>query len=270
MVCRRDIVWVWILLLACRLLPAALAADEETTSPAARLWELGQAAMRDGEVDAGIILYQQSLALDPELTRNHLSLAAAYMEKKDAVQAGDHLARYVEAHPEQHAIRARYAELQVRLQRFPEARKQFECLIADAQEQGPQAVSGMIEGHSRLVELARQAKDAYTEHLHRGIGLFLLARQRRTLPDPDGELPSEALLCQAAAELTLAQAERPDDARPCWYLYEVWTQLGQRQPALCRLRQAEAAALFSYLTPAERRGLQFAYAHYRAEQARDG
>src|SRR5262249_4423813 len=97
------------------------------------------------------------------------------------------------------------------------------------------------------------------ERLNRGIGLCLVARERAGLPDPeDGQLSVESVLCKAAGELTMAHLERRDEARPCWYLYAVWSRLGQRQPALRHLREADATAPFSYLTPAEKRDLELA------------
>ena len=71
-------------------------------------------------------------------------------------------------------------------------------------------------------------------------------------------LSTEALLCKAAAELGLARMKRPSEARPCWYLHEVWSRLAQQHPAARWLRAAEAAAPFSYLTPAEQRDLRLA------------
>ena len=79
---------------------------------------------------------------------------------------------------------------------------------------------------------------------------------------------AEGLLCKAAAELTLANLERPDEARPCWYLYLAWSQLGQRQLALCRLLQADSAAPFTYLTPAEQRNLRLACQARRCDRLR--
>jgi hypothetical protein len=108
------------------------------------------------------------------------------------------------------------------------------------------------------MEIAAQAADEYGEHLHRGIGLLLLARKTCALQDDEAELPTESLLCKAAAELTLAQQERPGEARPNLYLYEVWWQLGQKHPALRQLHEAVASAPFSYLTPAEQRDLHLA------------
>src|SRR5262249_56555631 len=101
-------------------------------------------------------------------------------------------------------------------------------------------------------------EDSYGEHLHRGIGLYYLAVQRAALPEPGDELPPQALLCKAAGELSLARLERPDEARPLWYLHEIWGRLAQRQPALRALRAAAAAAPFSDLTAAEQRSLQLA------------
>jgi tetratricopeptide (TPR) repeat protein len=237
----------------------------EPVSPAGQIWEQGQSALAAGHIDEAIRCYEQSLAIDPALSRSHLSLAEAYLGKNDLARASRHLATYVRTHPEQLDVRCRYAELQFRLRRFRESREQFESLIADLQEQGTGAAGRLIDCHSRLVDLAERGHDDYAAHLNRGIGLSLLARERAVLQDPEGELPAETLLCQSAAELTLAHVQRPEEARPCWYLYEVWKQLGQHQPALSRLRQAEAAAPFSFLTPAEARCLELVFQHYRAE-----
>jgi tetratricopeptide (TPR) repeat protein len=211
--------------------------------------------MRRHEHDRAIALYEQSLAADPQLTRNHLSLAAAYLEKGDDEGACPHLARFLNAHPEQPAVRVQYAELLWRLKRLPECRAAFESAVGHAQDNVP--TNHLIHCHTRLMQLAEAAEDEYAEHLHRGIGLYLLARERATL-DADAPLSVEGLLCRAAGELTLARVQKPDEARPCWYLYKVWSRLAQRQPALRSLREASAVAPFSYLTPAEQRGLQLA------------
>jgi tetratricopeptide (TPR) repeat protein len=230
-----------------------------TGSPVARqLWQMGQVAIHEGRPDEAIACYQQSLAADPSAARNHLSLAAAYLEKGDEVTACSHLGLFLQAHPEHLTVRTQYGELLSRLHRPAEARAQFERFIADAQDQSEAVGRYLLHCHTRLMELAEDEDNEYDEHLNRGIGLLLLARQRLALPDPDGELSAEGLLCKAAGELTLARLERPDEARPCWYLYQVWSQLGQCQPAQRCLRQAETAAPFSYLTPAEQGHLQVA------------
>jgi tetratricopeptide (TPR) repeat protein len=223
---------------------------------ALQLWEEGQKAMRFREHDQAIALYEQSLAADPQLTRNHLSLAAAHLEKGDETGACPHLARYLSAHPEHLAIRVQYAELLWRLKRFQECRDAFESAMDDAQ--GDMPTSHLIHCHTRLMQLAEAVEDEYAEHLNRGIGLYLLACERATLAEGDVPLSVEGLLCRAAGELTLARVQRSDEARPCWYLYKVWSRLAQRQPALRSLREASASAPFSYLTSAEQRGLQLA------------
>jgi tetratricopeptide (TPR) repeat protein len=249
----------WLLLSLLSLSCHSLTAVElDPQPPAGQLWEKGQEAMRQGKPAEAITQYQHSLAADPALVRNHLSLAAAHLQEGNLDQATVHLARYVEAHPEELILRARYAELLLRQHRLPDAREEFERFIADAQDAGGLAARHLIHCHSRLMEIALEREDEYGEHLHRGIGLYLLARERETLPDPDDELPVEGLLCKAAAELTLARLERTQEARPCWYLYAIWSHLGQSLPADRWLREAVAMAPFTYLTPAEERGLYLA------------
>ena len=126
----------------------------------------------------------------------------------------------------------------------------------------------LVDGHSRLMELATATDDSYREHLHRGIGLYLLGCHVARLKDAPPEASAEALLCRAAAELTLARMDKPGSARPCYYLHEVWSQLSQHQPASRWLRAAVAAAPFSDLTPQERRRLDAAYLDLRTEAQR--
>jgi len=253
---------LWLICLGCQSL-APLGQEEEDA--ASRRWELGQAAMREGHTEEAIRCYESSLVADPDFVRNHLSLAAAYLEQSDSDSACAHLAEYVEANPDQLPMRHRYAELLFQSRRLPEARAQFEALVCDSQGSIRPAAPDLIHCHGRLLTIALESFDVYDEHLHRGIGLFLLARKGSALPEGDEALSVEGLLFKAAGELTLAHLQRLDEARPCWYLYEVWSRLGQRQPALCRLREADAAAPFTFLTPAERCSLCLAQERYIAE-----
>jgi tetratricopeptide (TPR) repeat protein len=252
---RRGWVWVAVVLLGQRALVAGETPPADTAETA---WQEGQKALLAGKTDQAIACYQRSLALDPGLNRNHLSLAAAYLARGEEAEALPHLAHYLHAQPDHFVVRAHYAELLLRLEKPAEARREFERFVADAQDNEALARQHLIHCHSRLMEIAETQEDEYGEHLHRGIGLYLLACQRATLADADCTLSSEALLCRAAGELTMARLRKPDEARPCWYLYEVWSHLAQRQPALRWLRAAQAAAPFSHLTPAEQRGLYLA------------
>jgi hypothetical protein len=227
---------------------------------AQRLWRQGQEALLDGRTDDSIALYQESLVADPALTRNHLSLAAAYMEKEEPEHACTHLRLYVAGNPDHLAARSYLAELLVRLKRPAEARVEFEGYLEAAQDQAEDRPGDLVHGYSQLVDLAEATNDDYAEHLNRGIALYLLALERVRLPEaPDGDLTPQAILFRAAGELTRAQEQRPDEARPRWYLYRVWSELAQHDLALRWLTRADEAAPFTYLTPAEGRGLQLAW-----------
>jgi Tetratricopeptide repeat len=251
---RSRCVWLVCVWLGWATLPA-LAAEEP--SPARRLWEQGQAAMQAGRTADAVRCYEQSLAADPAFARAHLSLAAAYLEQGEEVRACPHLARYLAAQPGHLMVRVHYAELLRRLGRTHEARAEFLRFVADCPADTEDQLKQLVHCHSRLMEIAEEEANRYDEHLHRGVGLFLLARQRIPLGD-DGELPAEGLLCKAAAELTLARIERPGEAQPNWYLYEVWSRLDQRRPAQRALHAADEAAPFSYLTTSEQNNLQLA------------
>jgi tetratricopeptide (TPR) repeat protein len=237
---------------------AALVSAQPAASPGLPAWQKGQQAMLEGRTEQAIASFQESLEQDPNLVRNRLSLAAAYLALGQDESAVAQLDRYLQAQPDHFVVRGQYAELLLRLDRPEAARAQFERFEADIQDHESLAQEHLVRCHSRLMDIAQAAEDEYAVHLHRGIGLYWLACQRDDLPDPEGELSSEGLLCQAASELALARLERPDEARPCWYLYEVWSRLGQHQPATRWLRAAEAAAPFSHLTPAEHRDLYLA------------
>ncbi len=244
----------------CALLFAATSVRADDPAVLARqAWLLGQDAMKRGKADEAVRYYEQSLTFDGGQKRVHLSLAAAYVQNGDESAAAKHLAEYVAAFPEHYVVRAHYAELLLRLHRTHEARAQFERFIADVQDDPQLGPKHLVHCHSRLMEIAEYEGDEYAEHLHRGIGLYLLGCERAGLPEPaEGELSVESVLCKAAGELTMAHLARRDEARPCWYLYAVWSRLGQRQPALRHLREADATAPFSYLTPAEKRDLELA------------
>ena len=234
-------------------------AQEPMTGQAWQLWLRGQDAMRQGKPAEAIDCYEQCLAADQAQKRIHLSLAAAYVQRGDECAAVRHLAQYVAAFPEHRIVRYQYAELLLRLHRTQEAATQLDQFIADIQDDPPLAAKHLINCHHRLMEIAEASDDEYGEHLHRGIGLYLLACECAAFPDmEEGEVSVESVLCKAAGELTMARMARRNEARPCWYLYLVWSRLGQRQPALRHLREADSLAPFSDLTPSEKRDLEMA------------
>jgi tetratricopeptide (TPR) repeat protein len=248
--------------------PVVYSAEAETapSSPGLPDWQKGQQAMLEGQTEQAIASFQESLKKDGTLVRNHLSLAAAYLAQGREEQAAEQLEQYLKARPDHSVVRGEYAELLLRLDQLDSAREQFERFEADLQDQETENWQHLVRCHTRLMDIAQRIEDDYGMHLHRGIALYWLARQRAELADAGEVLSCEGLLCQSASELVLARRARPDEARPCWYLHEVWTQLAQRQPATRWLRAAEEAAPFSYLTPAELCRLHFA----SRRQAEDG
>jgi tetratricopeptide (TPR) repeat protein len=223
------------------LLLLAAAGDAGAAAPpqaAVEFWQLGQEALRDGKVDEAITLYRRSLQIDAELSRNYLSLAAAYSAKGDDRRVVEYLTHYVQLEPDHVAIRSHLAEILLRTQHLDAARVHFERCVADLQERPETDPARLIHCHSRLVELAESSEDEYAERLNRGIGLYLLARQRARLPDSADEPAAQGLLFRAARELCAARQEGPYAARPCWYLHLVWSSLGQQQPSERWLRAA--------------------------------
>jgi hypothetical protein len=244
--------------LAWMLLIASPQTAEEQKSTGWDLWTQGQQALQKGDSQKAIELFEESLASDSKLVRNYLSLAAAWMDRNNEVKASLYLALYVAAHPEHLAVRFQYIDLLERQKRATEVRLELDTLIAEIQEMDSIPEDQLIHCHSKLMQMGEASENEYEEHLHRGIGLYLLSRQRDMLGKDPEMFCSEGLLCKAAAELTLAARIRADEARPQLYLHAVWSRLRQSQPAGKSLRAAEDAAPFTYLTPAEHRRLQLA------------
>ena len=193
---------------------------------------------------------------EPVVPDDPLSRAADCLDRGELTAAARHLEEHVTGHPDQVIFRAQLADLLLKLDRLPEAQAHFEAATARAQDGPPVVRKELVHYHTRLMEIARQRADAYAEHLHRGIGLYLVGTQLAGRGAESGEV--ERLLCKAAAALAEAQAKRPDDARAPWYLYRVWSHLDQPRPAGKALQKAVAAAPFSALTPAEARDLALA------------
>ena len=251
---RHGWILCWLGCVGCQSLTGGKALSEPNAGEA--LWRRGQAAVTAGQPVRAISFYERSLAADPSRTANYLSLAAAHLEAGNKDAACQHLAQYLDHHPEQITVRGQFAELLLRSGKSSEARLEFARFAADAQDLGDGALRRRIHAHGRLMELAEDADDLYETHLERGIGMYLLACCRGELDEPQGELPLEGLLCKAAGELSLAHDARPEEARACWYLHAVWSRLGQTQPASRWLQAANAAAVYAPLTRAEQRSLQ--------------
>jgi len=195
--------------------------------------------------------FPESLRLTTSREDPLLPQASQALERGDHARAGELLREYAERHPESKHARMFYAEVLAKLGRTNESSIEFEKAIVRLQEDKTADLALFVHCHGRLLDLAEAEGDAFHAHLHRGLGLYWLAQQKRT-PTDDDATPTEAILCKAALELTAARALKPSEARPNWYLHLAWRQLGQTAPAQRWRAEAEAASHFTYLTPRER------------------
>jgi tetratricopeptide (TPR) repeat protein len=234
------------------------------SSPAEQAWHKGQQAMQADRIQEAIGHFKLCLRLDSKFAQAYLSLAAAHLALGEEKLALPHLESYLRARPEHFLIRLHYSELLSRLDRLEDATRHLERVVREMQEHPRVADEHLVGCHTRLMEIARELGDDHAEHLNRGIGLYLLAKKRAEVDGETSQRICEELLCKAAAELSVARMRRPDEARACWYLHGVWTQLSQRQPAVRCLRKAEEMAPFSEtMTVTEKRDLYLACAGLR-------
>jgi len=210
-------------------LKTAVPAPSPTSPQAMKQWLSGQEAMRGGRPRQAITAYQKALEVDPTLARAHLSLAAAHLDLQEDHLAADHLRRYLSHQPEHVQVRQHLADLLFRLGQHALAEAEYRQTLSDVSPD-PTGILSRIHCHGKLMELATILGNTGAIHLHRGIGLFLLAGQAG-LVEPSQRVNPEALLCRAAGELLVAQKEDPDSSLPAWYLHQVWHLLGQNHLA---------------------------------------
>src|SRR5436309_4346593 len=104
----RGIGLVCLACLGCHALLSTPSEPADSAPNGARCWSQGQATLCAGDTEQAIALYRQSLALQPNLQQNHLSLAAALLAKGDEVQACDHLRQFLAAQPDHRNARFFY------------------------------------------------------------------------------------------------------------------------------------------------------------------
>ena len=180
-----------------------------------------------------------------------LSLAAECLRRGDDASACPHLDAYVRLHPDQPVFRAQLADLFLKTGKPELARHHLERFAADAQDV-PALRGRLVDCHTTLMELARDADDPFAEDFHRGVGLLLLVQDR------GGELNEaerEELLGKALKALAAAKALRPAEARVRLYLADAHERLGNRKGADGERAAARNAARPGSLSPAEQRRL---------------
>lgn len=245
--------YFFLIILISAMVRVSHAADSSSESPADSHWKQGQKFLDAGDPANAIRSFRQSLAINPDSAKTHLSMAAACLAQGTDSIAAIHLKYCLELEPGNVIVRQNYADLLLRMNQLEDARDQFNLFIRDTQQFGEQANRHMIHAHSRLMAISEQLGDAYEEHLNRGIGLYLLSleKTKKNQQEVPNDQNLEALLFRAAGELTQARLTRGDQVRPCWYLYLVWNKLACSQPAQRWYRITAQDASLEYLTPKE-------------------
>ncbi len=178
-------------------------------------------------------------AAPPAEEIDHLSSAAACVQRGDELAAVPHLQAHLVDRPDAIMIRAYLAELLLRTGKPIDARREFEHFTRQACGMSGEAGKHLVHAHTRLMEIATDVEDPFAEHLHRGIALLLLERQWASEPPADGGQLAESTLVNAARELRLAERRRPTDPRPNVYLAEVFDRLGQPTAARTAARRVK-------------------------------
>ncbi|MCZ2340251.1 MAG: tetratricopeptide repeat protein [Bacteroidales bacterium] len=170
-----------------------------------------------------------------------LALAAACLDRGDEAGALPHLRAHVAAYPDAVMMRAYLAELLLKLGQPQEARAEFARVIHDADGATGAIAKHQVHCHTRLMEIAQEAEDPFSEELHRGIGLVLLVRQWRAESEEATTEPmTQQTLTKAVTALRSAREQNPNDPRPLVYLAEAYDGLGQTTAARAARRTARS------------------------------
>lgn len=162
--------------------------------------------------------------------------ATACLEANDLAGATAVLQRYLHAFPDAVLVRMQLGELYFKQSRYEEAGQQFQSALAEVID--PELPRHCrLHAHSRLVDIASVNKDRFSEELHRGIGLALLAEMRLQETSTSQAVSVQELLGKACLALNKAKKLSTFDARPSLYLVSVWQmmqQLGNAQRELAQ------------------------------------
>ncbi len=159
-----------------------------------------------------------------------LSAAADALANGDDKTAGREFRRHLQKNPKQFLFRYQLAEIYFRTGDNTSAKQELLQTIADAQEAKTVNNTLLVRCHTLLLEIAVEKGDTYGEHLHRGIGLTLLAQRILEIEEEKSE-NAETLLCKAIKELKKAREAQTNDAQAAWYLSKCYRGLGESAQA---------------------------------------
>ena len=125
-----------------------------STVPEARL-SVAQAALNAGDNQVAVDEAQAALKLRPDWETAALFVAQSLQRRAgNDEEATRFLAEYLESHPKARDVRLNYARLLANAKNYPEARKQFEVLVADlTTKEGQALVVERLTSTSRPIEL---------------------------------------------------------------------------------------------------------------------
>lgn len=200
---------------------------------------------------AGCVTLRPPPATDPETPADPLALAADALDRGDDRTASFHLAAHLIEQPGDAATRAQLAELLYQQARYAESRREFEEFVVCAQPLAGPVRRKLLHAHTRLMQIAQDEHDAYSEQLHRGIGLIVLVESWDADPKRRDESAANETLTKAVRALRAARNLKREGSRASYYLAVAYGRMGQlaaaRSAGLC----ADTAAPFD-LTPWER------------------
>ncbi len=195
------------------------------------------------------------VAFHPQILSNsipsevdQLEFAANALERGDDASAIAHLKAHLDDQPEDAFTRLQLAEREFRSERLNDAQSSFEHFVAQAQLVDGPIRNSLLHAHTRLMLIAQQLDDEYSEQLHRGIGLWVLVQQWDHNPARRDESHSNETLQKAARALRLACNRKSDCCRPNFYLALVYERMGQLSPSRTSLKKASNTAPFDLTT----------------------
>jgi thioredoxin-like negative regulator of GroEL len=202
-----------------------------------------------------------------EMEQKAIKQAKELADHKQENEACALLADFVGKYPDRCEAHLVYGSLLLQTKQIEAARGEFEEFLKRCKDTRPERIRMLIQAHEGLADIAKGSSDVYGEHLHRGIGLYLMTLNHNGYKVGETVFPNARLLDEALKALNKAHEMRPDEARPCWYIHRVYLAMNQMEQAEEFLKLTDQRAANTRLTPLERHALDLAVRSMRAENS---